>query len=286
MSDMGEDYWAGSELAYVCLSDRKRTITFKDAIYHAVHERDVVLEIGTGTGILSLFAIDAGARKVYAVEVEKELEEPLRNTFKGRNIELIIGDGRTVTPPEKVDVIICEMVSTGLLNELQRSVMDHALDYLNPGGRVIPSKMFCFAELVEGNNIFYGYKMPIIQYEYPMEGTKWLERIGYFKKSKALSDTVQYSTHDFTQKEPKQEISKTIEFKIQKNGIVNGIRLTNRTLFPNGQILDATISYCMPMILPTDDIKVKNGDRLSLDLNYSLSKGAKTLDYHVNTIPP
>lgn len=51
------------------LKDEVRTITYRNAIYHNKHlfKDKVVMDVGSGTGILSMFAARAGARKVIAV---------------------------------------------------------------------------------------------------------------------------------------------------------------------------------------------------------------------------
>lgn len=279
MSKTGDkEYWAGSELTFVCLADRKRTLAFKKAIDYSVKKGDVVLEIGTGTGILSLFAITAGAKKVYAVEADENLYGLLKRTFKGKNIELVIGDGRTVDIPERVDIIICEMISTGLIDELQVPVMNNVLRFLKPGGIIIPSKIQNIVELVYNNNSFYGYKLPVVRYEYSLGG---IEDVGIVRKSKVLSDTIVYTTLDFAQKNINTNVSKEILFNILKPGIVNGIRLRNKTFFPDKTILNDTVSYCIPLVLPSEEIKVKKGDKLTLKIKYTMSGGLKSLNYEL-----
>uniref|UniRef100_A0A914L9N7 Uncharacterized protein n=1 Tax=Meloidogyne incognita TaxID=6306 RepID=A0A914L9N7_MELIC len=53
------------------LKDEVRTVTYRNAIYHNRHlfKGKVVMDVGSGTGILSMFAAKAGARKVFAVSL-------------------------------------------------------------------------------------------------------------------------------------------------------------------------------------------------------------------------
>ena len=51
------------------IKDEVRTTTYRNAMYynrHLFHDK-VVLDVGCGTGILSMFAAKAGAKHVYAV---------------------------------------------------------------------------------------------------------------------------------------------------------------------------------------------------------------------------
>lgn len=53
------------------LKDEVRTLTYRNAMYHNKHvfKDKIVLDVGSGTGILSMFAANAGARHVYGVRV-------------------------------------------------------------------------------------------------------------------------------------------------------------------------------------------------------------------------
>jgi SAM-dependent methyltransferase len=88
------------------LEDRVRCKAFRQALAEVVKPGCVVLDIGAGTGILSMFAAQAGAKRVYAVErtaiagLAKKLA--VANGF-GDCIQVIQSDVQDVTLPEKVD---------------------------------------------------------------------------------------------------------------------------------------------------------------------------------------
>lgn len=61
------------------LKDEVRTLTYRNAMYHNKHvfKDKIVLDVGSGTGILSMFAANAGAKHVYGV---RQIVVSLRNT--------------------------------------------------------------------------------------------------------------------------------------------------------------------------------------------------------------
>ena len=54
------------------LKDEVRTLTYRNAMYHNRHlfKDKIVLDVGCGTGILSMFAAKAGAKKVIGVSLD------------------------------------------------------------------------------------------------------------------------------------------------------------------------------------------------------------------------
>ena len=60
--------YAEFEVHRTMIRDRVRTEAFRRAIDSVVRRGDIVLDVGAGSGILSVFAAQAGAARVYAVE--------------------------------------------------------------------------------------------------------------------------------------------------------------------------------------------------------------------------
>src|SRR6266545_3802621 len=122
------EIWSNTIYSYDCLLDFNRTKAFQAAIRAVVKEGAIVLDAGAGTGILSFFAAEAGAKKVYAVEVDpihcKWLRQSIEANSLGDRIEVIAGDILTVPLPEAADVFICEMMDTALIDEMQVSAIN------------------------------------------------------------------------------------------------------------------------------------------------------------------
>src|SRR5271170_7083584 len=96
------------------LMDRIRCDAYQDAIRRTVKPGNVVVDLGAGTGLLSFFALQAGARHVFAIEksgiaeVAAELVEA--NGFRDR-ITLIRENSKRVRLPERCNVLITETLS-------------------------------------------------------------------------------------------------------------------------------------------------------------------------------
>ena len=104
------------------LQDHVRTGTYQRAVMEnkADFKDKVVVDVGTGTGLLALFAAQAGARKVYAVEAsnmaDKAKQIVAANGFEDV-VEVIKGKIEEIDLPEKVDLIISEPMGFMLLHE-------------------------------------------------------------------------------------------------------------------------------------------------------------------------
>ena len=114
---------------YHMLNDNTRVAGFKAAIEQVVHPGSRVLELGGGTGVLSFFAAQRGAR-VWCVERNPELAHEARKTlarnhFSGE-LEVIEADAFDYLPPEPVDVVICEMIHVAMLREKQIPCSPHS----------------------------------------------------------------------------------------------------------------------------------------------------------------
>ncbi|KAG5682665.1 hypothetical protein PVAND_012004 [Polypedilum vanderplanki] len=135
------------------LKDKARNEAYKNAIFANKHlfQDKIVLDVGAGTGILSIFAAQAGAKKVYAVEASK-LFELAREIVKENGFEDVIEvlhckieDFTLPDDVEKVDVIVSEFMGFYLLHE---SMLDSVIlareRFLKPNGSMFPDRAIIY----------------------------------------------------------------------------------------------------------------------------------------------
>lgn len=104
------------------LQDHVRTSTYERAMLENAGDfRDkVVLDVGTGSGILAFFALKAGAKRVYAVELSGMADcarEIMAHNGLDDRIVVIKGKMEDVELPEPVDIVISEPMGFFLVHE-------------------------------------------------------------------------------------------------------------------------------------------------------------------------
>ncbi|KAG2246800.1 hypothetical protein Bca52824_086428 [Brassica carinata] len=111
-----------------------------DAAYFHSYAHQVVVDVGCGTGILSIFCAQAGAKRVYAVDAS---DIAVHRKANGLSDKVIVLHGRDVEIEEEADVIVSEWMGYMLLYEVISLFYIHNIlsrdRWLKPGGLILPS---------------------------------------------------------------------------------------------------------------------------------------------------
>ncbi|KAI9571162.1 protein arginine N-methyltransferase [Boletus coccyginus] len=154
------DYYADSYAHFgiheEMLKDTVRTGSYRAAILDNGHlfKGKTVLDVGCGTGILSMFAAKAGAARVVGIDMSNIIDQAQKiieiNGFKDI-ITLVKGKLEDVELPiTQFDIIISEWMGYFLLYESMLDTVLLARDkYLKPGGRMFPDNARMYLAAIE-----------------------------------------------------------------------------------------------------------------------------------------
>ncbi|XP_075995508.1 protein arginine N-methyltransferase 7 [Genypterus blacodes] len=188
-SDLAEDseeYDHHQEIARSCyadmLHDHDRNEKYRQGIFGAVArvkargQKVIVLDIGTGTGLLSMMAVSAGADLCYAVEVFRPTAEAARcivekNGFSDK-IKIINKHSTEVTVgPDgdmqmKANVLVTELFDTELIGEGALPSYEHAhLNLVQAGCEAVPHRARVYAQLVESELLWSWTQLQPVEVE-------------------------------------------------------------------------------------------------------------------------
>jgi len=138
------------------LKDEVRTLTYRNSMYHNKHlfKDKIVLDVGCGTGILSMFAAKAGAKQVYGVDMSGIVEQARtivdKNGFNDK-VTIIRGKIEEIKlPVEKVDIIISEWMGYCLFYESMLDSVLFARDkWLASDGLMFPDRATLYVTAIE-----------------------------------------------------------------------------------------------------------------------------------------
>lgn len=227
------------------LADYVRTGTYQKAIFNnaADFSGKVVLDVGTGTGILAFFAAQAGAARVYAVDASDAAhvaEKLAEVNGLGSIVKVIKGKLEDIELPEKVDIIVSEPIGFLLVHERMLETYVVAREkFLKPGGLMMPTtgtiflapftdealfKEHCSRAAFFDNNNFYGIDFtPIVAQAYKEYFGQAI--VGYVDPNSLISADRASHLIDFSNIENKdlQEFTIPFSFKVNKTSLMHGI---------------------------------------------------------------
>ena len=140
------------------MNESTRNEAYQKALTSAINGGEIVLDIGTGAGLLSMMASDCGAKKVITCETSNTISKVaekifLKNGFANK-IKLINKNSNDIIVGkdinEKVDVLVSEILSSEFVGEgIQTSILDAKKRLLKKNGKIIPEQGSIMIALIE-----------------------------------------------------------------------------------------------------------------------------------------
>ncbi len=154
MADLTDrmDWFRDDGIFLPMLNDVSRNKFYKSALDIAAPGM-IVADVGAGTGILSILAAQAGAKKVFAIEKDAVRAAYLRNMIDKLNIaaKIEIVQDDFLKADIAADIYVSETINTQIFGEDILFLADHAR---RQGGCFIPSTFEINVEIYEHHPIF------------------------------------------------------------------------------------------------------------------------------------
>lgn len=275
----------------VMLDDHRRVNAYRDAIARTVKPGDVVVDVGTGTGLLAIMAAQAGAARVYAIE-RTAISEVARANFIANGVAdrvtLIHGVSTEVDLPERADVMVSELIGTKPLDEqATQFTSDAVARFLKPDARIIPQGIRIYGQLtrlpkelvrmhtftpdrLSAWHDAYGIDFSAMANFVPARGVCIYRHPERVKTWKAISGRLLLETIDF-QRERRLSLNLTAEWTAIADDVIDGAWVDFDLLMCEGvtyshtpAVAVATDHWHIPVWMLPKPLDVRAGDRLRL----------------------
>lgn len=245
------------ELQRRMVADRRRTDAFARAIRTVVKPGDVVLDVGTGTGILAMLAARAGAKQVYAID-QADIAKTAANLVKANGladrVKVLQGPAADLVLPEKVDVLVSEWLGHLAFVEGMLDDVFAARDAnLKDGGVMLPAHVALQLAPVD-DPVLYGHDGPGF-WRTPVHGIdmssledKELEqgRVQQLRVEPAarLADPTTLVALDLTSAEADDPfVEDTVRFTAMRDGVLSGFVGSFVATLAPGVVLDTSSDF-------------------------------------------
>jgi 16S rRNA G966 N2-methylase RsmD len=147
------------------MNDRPRNEAFEQALINRIQEDDLVLDIGCGSGLLSMMAVRAGAKSAIAIESDEQVikvaEQVIETNGYSDEITLIHKRSTQLSAPKHLpycDLLVCEIFDVSLLGEDALFTIAHAKkNLLKPNAKIVPQRLNLWVQIVESDDLLARY---------------------------------------------------------------------------------------------------------------------------------
>ena len=239
------------------LRDEQRLAGFYNAICEYSSQNKLAYDLGCGSGVLSYF-LSPYFEEIISLEIDSKASKCAKENLSGfSNIQVINSDVLEYDFTKKADLIVCEMMDTALIDEEEVPVLNFAKKFLNEDGEIIPKGIINTAELVNLEREYIHWDEEGVKYE-------------------SYSKANVYSQFDFLD-EINPDFEEILSFEVEKDGVVNGIKITTFTKLNDDIICGPTPMLNPPLLIPLDAKSVKSNDLISVKLKYIMGNGIESI---------
>jgi protein arginine N-methyltransferase 1 len=214
------------------IADDVRCGAYVRALKDAVRPESVVVDIGTGTGLLALVAAQLGARRVFAIEATDMVDVARRiaaaNGY-GERITFMHALSTEVELPERADVVVSDI--HGVLPYFQGhlpAIIDARTRFLAPGGTLIPGRDSLWAACVEAPDLHRFVTTPWSDNKYGFDMTaagdlaanQW--RRALFAREQMVTNAAACGCIDYASVR-EVDYDASVELAVTRDGEVHGV---------------------------------------------------------------
>jgi protein arginine N-methyltransferase 1 len=214
------------------IGDKARFDAYAKAIARAVRPGDTVAEIGCGPAVFSLLACRAGARRVFAIEMDDSIDYARKlaaaNGFTDR-IEFFQTDSRKTQLPERVNVIVSDIRGAMPLHgHAIPSLEDARMRLLAPAGIMIPQRDTLKAAVIEAAKYYaeltspWQSLVPVLDLSSSLAPILNQTYSVSFKKEQLLTEPKDWGLLDYTVGAAARATAE-LEFRTAREGTAHGL---------------------------------------------------------------
>lgn len=237
-------------LYYAMTHDERRNDAYRNAIAGSVAGK-TVLDLGTGAdAVLARLCVEAGARRVYALERGDQAYGRARSLIEtlglGDTVDVIHGDSIDATLPEPVDVCVSEIIGTIGSSEGVVSVLNDARRFLAEDGVMIPSQCVTrFAPVTLPENLAHSLTLTELPDRYVERVFTRVGRpfdlrmcISNSRRDDLLAQPETFEALDFSTVVPPAE-ERSVSFEIERTARLDGFLLWLNLYPAESELLDS-----------------------------------------------